>query len=208
MPREMAVLIWFAADDSSTSPRAPVYASSTKVAKPYAGQGTQDGVPFDIFNFDLDKAFWVQNLLSNFAYSRWKDAYPMIRKKIDEVQERIMGQVEQLDEKALAVYQDSGPIASVEMLTNFSVTAGESLHKEWTAFFGEVFTRFRDFSVIIPNEADSRGFTVGSPGLSDETKRRVVMETGTHYEVPVLGEETRRFRGNPREQKMVVDAVY
>ena len=58
MPRELAALIWFAVDDSSTSPRVPVYASSTTVAEPYAGKGTQDGVPGPMLKLDMKKAFW------------------------------------------------------------------------------------------------------------------------------------------------------
>lgn len=58
MPTELAALIWFAVDDSSTSPRVPVYASSTKVAEPYAGKGTQDGVPGPMLKLDMTKAFW------------------------------------------------------------------------------------------------------------------------------------------------------
>ena len=58
MPRELAALIWFAVDDSSTSPRVPVYTSSTMVAPPYAGKGTQDGVPGPMLKLDMKKAFW------------------------------------------------------------------------------------------------------------------------------------------------------
>jgi hypothetical protein len=63
MPRELATVLWFAVDDSSTSPRVPVYASSTQVAYPYAGKGTQDGVPFEAFKFDMRKAFWGEYVL-------------------------------------------------------------------------------------------------------------------------------------------------
>jgi dipeptidase len=58
MPRELAAIIWFAVDDSSTSPRFPFYTSSTSVAEPYAGKGTQDGVPGPMLTLDMKKAFW------------------------------------------------------------------------------------------------------------------------------------------------------
>ena len=64
MPRELAAILWFAVDDSSTSPRVPVYASSKEVAPPYAGKGTQDGVPGPMLKLDMTKAFWVQNMVS------------------------------------------------------------------------------------------------------------------------------------------------
>ena len=73
MPPELSVVSWFAVDDSSTSPRVPVYAASTRVSDPYSGKGTQDGVPGPMLNFNLKKAFWVQNMVSNLCYWRWKD---------------------------------------------------------------------------------------------------------------------------------------
>lgn len=62
MPRELAAVVWFAVDDSSTSPRFPFYASSTDVAEPYAGKGTQDGVPGPMLTLDMKKAFWGKPL--------------------------------------------------------------------------------------------------------------------------------------------------
>lgn len=183
MPRELATVIWFGVDDSSTSPRVPVYASSTVVPEAYAGRGTQDGVRFDIFDFDTKKAFWIQNLVSNFAYSRWEDCYPMIRKKVDEVHDAFETQIEQVDSAALNLYNEKGASMAVAYVTRFSVEAGADLQTQWTSFFGQLFTRFRDFSTIRPSE-NSRGFTIDSPGLSDDGKRRIVRETGTRYLVP------------------------
>lgn len=156
------------------------------VADAYAGRGTQDGVKFDIFNFDLTKSFWIQNLLSNFAYSRWKDCYPLIRYKIDEIHATFELQTHHVDEAALQLYKESGAPVAVEYVTMFTVEAMEDLQAEWTSFFGELFTRFRDFSTILPDpDPDNpRGFTIESPGLSEDMKRRIVMETGTRYQVP------------------------
>jgi dipeptidase len=82
MPPELSALLWFCVDDSSTAPRVPVYASSTRIASPYAGKGSQDGVVTPLLKFDLSKAFWVQNMVSNFCYYRWKDVYPIVRFKM------------------------------------------------------------------------------------------------------------------------------
>ena len=66
MPRQLSALIWFAVDDSSTSPRVPVYASSTMVPMPYAGKGTQDGVPGPMLKLDMKKAFWGKLFLPSY----------------------------------------------------------------------------------------------------------------------------------------------
>jgi hypothetical protein len=124
-------------------------------------------------------------MVSNFAYSRWNDAYPFVRKRIDEIHAKFANQVKEVDNTALAMYHDNSPLAAVEMVTEFSVLAGDKLHEEWLDFYGELFARFRDFSTIVPNAEDTRcGCTATEPGMSEGDKRRIVMETGTHYQVP------------------------
>lgn len=216
MPPELAVLIWFASDDTSTSPRVPVYASSTKVATPYAGKGTQDGVPAPMLELDLTKAFWVQNMVSNLAYWRWKDAYPILRTKIDAIHEEFVAQVAKVDAEALNLYQTHGAGAAVDYVTDYSVKAADSLHQTWMGVYGELFTRFRDFSTIVSKPDDTRcGCEVQEPGMSDETKKRIILETGTHYEVLNGGREgpttkTRLGGGNigPEKPAPPVKTVY
>ncbi|KAG7360414.1 peptidase U34 dipeptidase family protein [Nitzschia inconspicua] len=206
MPRELAALIWFGVDDSSTSPRLPVYASSKMVPEAYAGKGTQDGVKFDIFKFDMKKAFWIQNLVSNFAYSRWNDCYPTVRHKIDEIHAAFAYQVAHVDAKALDLYKKQDASVAVDFVTMFTAEAGEDLQREWTAFFGDLFTRFRDFSIILPDPDSSRGFTIESPGLSEEVKRRIVMETGTRYQVRQQYGETPGLRWGGQATEVLVKA--
>lgn len=185
MPLELAALVWFAVDDSSTSPRVPVYGSSTQVAAPYAGKGTQDGVPGPILRLDMGKAFWVQNMVSNLAYSRWREAYPFVRQKIDSMQADFQAQVEMADKKALELYYNESPAAAVAFVTQFSVDSGQQLHQQWLDFYGDVFVRFRDFSTIVADGKNTRcGCEVQQPGLTDKNKQRIVMETGAHYEIP------------------------
>ena len=136
MPRELSALLWFAVDDSSTAPRVHVYASSTAIADPYAGKGTQDGVPGPMMKFDLSKAFWVQNMVSNFAYWRWNDAYPMVRERIDQIHTGFLQQVNIVDEKALDLYHSQGPDAAIKYVTDFGLKAGSDLHEKWLDFYG------------------------------------------------------------------------
>ena len=124
-------------------------------------------------------------MVSNLAYWRWDDAYPIVRSKIDDIQERLQSQVIDVDAAALAAYLGTSPTAAVEIVTEFGVLAGEKLHEEWLEFYGDLFVRFRDFSTIIPKADNAKcGCEVEQPGLSDENKDRIVEETGTHYEIP------------------------
>lgn len=184
MPEELSALVWFAVDDSSTSPRVPVFGSNRRIAEPYAGKGTQDGVPAPVFQFDLNKAFWAQNMVSNFCYYRWQDAYPVVRDRIDKMQRSLKVHVDNLDEQILKMYKEEGADAAVEFVTEFSVNTANIIHKEWLDFYGELFVRFRDFHVITPKEGEpSCGCDAKEPGLAEAAKKRIIDETGSHYEV-------------------------
>jgi len=186
MPPELAAITWFAVDDSSTAPRVPIYASSRRISKAYSGVvgggGAQDGVMQPILEFDLTKAFWVQNMVSNFVYPRWLDIYPVLRHKIDTVHEAFIEVVAKVDKRALAIYHDKGVQESIDHVTNHGVDAGDKMHAIWLQFYGELFVRFRDFFEIVPNENNPGcGCEVKEGGIAEPWKKRIVDETGSHY---------------------------
>lgn len=188
MPPEISALIWFAVDDSSTSFRTPVYGSATAVPKPYAGKGAQDGVTTPLLTFDLRKAFWVQNMVSNFCYARWKDVYPVVRRKIDSLQQELLDQTALVDQVALKTYKEQGSAKAVAYVTQFGCNMGMRLHRNWMDFYGELFARFRDYYTIVPKEGEPVcACQALEPGLSDDAKRRIVEETGDHYKVVGAG---------------------
>jgi len=188
MPPELSALLWFATDDSSTSPRVPIYGSNRRVADAYAGKGTQDGVPAPLLQLDTTKAFWVQNMVSNFCYARWQDAYPVVREKIDTIQRSLEEHVKTTDHQLLKLYQDKGAEEAVEFATQFSVHTATTIHQQWTAFFGDLFVRFRDFHIITEQPGEpSCGCNAKEPGLSEAVKERIIEETGNHYEVSTNG---------------------
>jgi dipeptidase len=211
MPAPLSALVWFACDDSSTSPRVPVYGSSTRISPAYAGKGPQDGVVSPLLKLDLSKAFWVQNMVSNFAYYRWKDVYPILRHKIDQMQSDLLQKVAIVDERAMKAYDEEGVEAAVSYVSNFSWNAGNTVHRLWMEFYGDLFVQFRDFYTIVPKEGDPLcGCEAKEPGLSEAMKKRIVDETGDHYKVvtdakavPVL----RGDRGGPERMNVQVSVM-
>jgi dipeptidase len=198
MPAELSSLTWFASDDSSTAPRVPVYSSSVVIPKAYAGKGSQDGVVEPILKFDLTKAFWVQNMVSNFAYFRWNDIYPVVRRKIEALQLDFEKKVSMVDQRAVELYNEKGVDEAVKYLTLFSVNAGNKLHEMWFEFYGELFVTFRDFYTILAKEnSPGCGCQAIEPGLSSETKARVVKETGNHYKVMGGSEDHPDLKASP-----------
>jgi dipeptidase len=184
MPTPLATVLWFACDDSSTSPRVPVYSSSTTLSKAYYGKGSQDGVITPLLQFDQSKAFWVQNMVSNFAYFRWNEVYPVLRQKIDDLHTDLVSKLALADQRALQAYQEGGTEKAVAHVSLFSRNVGDAVHKRWMEVFGELFVRFRDFYNIVPKQDEPVcGCEALEPGLSEETKKRIVEETGERYKV-------------------------
>lgn len=184
MPPPLAAVSWYALDDSSTAPRLPVYGSSQKIAPPFAGQGSQDGVVTPLLQLNLEKAFWVQNMVSNFCYGRFKDTYPLVRTKIDLIQTDFERQVQLVDQTALKAYHEQGTDAAIARVTLFGINTGNKLHEIWIEFYGHLFVQFRDFWTIVPEQDEpSCGCRAQEPGLSEAVKGRIVRETGDHYRV-------------------------
>lgn len=185
-PPPISSLLWFAVDDSSTSPRFPVYGCSTSVSKAYGGKGTQDGVPSPLLKFDLGHAFWVQNMVSNFVYSRWRDAYPVLKEELARVQSSFYSQVQAIDAKLIDLQSSNGNVFSEDMVTlatQFSVSAGDEMHKSWLEFYGVLFSRFRDFFEILPDEKEPTcNCQVNEVGFTASWKEMVIKETGARYE--------------------------
>jgi len=197
-PAPISSLLWFAVDDSSTAPRFPVYGCSRNVSIAYSGIGTQMGSPSPLLDFDMGKAFWVQNMVSNFVYSRWSDAYPFLQNKLASVHQHFKQEVKIIDEQLMAVYDPNDLDWVIDHATRFSEQAGDWLHKEWTSFYGVLFARYRDFFIIEEQKDEPVcNCKVKESGFSDEWKEKIVKETGGHYQcmdekvVPdlILGEQ-------------------
>jgi len=184
MPQELSSVLWFAADDSSTSPRFPIYGSSTSIPAPFAGKGPQDGAPSPILKFDITKAFWVQNLLSNFVYLRWNDIYPQVLIKRRDLLHSFEKKITAVDTKAQHLYE-TDVTEAIRYVTNFSNEAGWLVHNEWYTFFGQLFTKYRDFYTISSNPKDTAcQCDVEEIGFDDDWKKLIADQTGSRYKVP------------------------
>ena len=84
LPAPIRAVEWFAPDDSSTSPRVPVYGGNKRIPHSFGslvGQTPGGGVDYapvaDGFTMSLDSAFWVWNLVSGGRASLAPQAAPV-----------------------------------------------------------------------------------------------------------------------------------
>lgn len=108
----------------------------------------------------------------------------MVRDRIDKIQKTLLLHVDNLDDQILRLYKEKGAEAAVQFATQFSVNTANIIHQEWFDFYGELFVRFRDFHVITADPGEpSCECNAQEPGLSEAVKKRIIDETGNHYEV-------------------------
>jgi dipeptidase len=198
MPKELAAVLWFGVDDSSTTVHFPIYGSATRMPEKFYGQGPQDGVVPPMMSFSFDSAFYVFNMVANFAYSRWDLVYSGdIYDKIVGMENAFAAEIASLDKVASALYTAEGAAAAVELTTAYSVKAGNQLVTDWLAYFGELFVKYRDGYVITANEAStSCGCATANAGYPTAWYDRIARDTGGHY-----------FYGNPETGELGSEIV-
>ncbi|MCF0207305.1 MAG: C69 family dipeptidase, partial [Bacteroidales bacterium] len=140
LPDVIGAINWFGVDDCATTVYVPMFASIVEV--PYAyreGNGS-------IMNFSADAAFWIFNLVSNYAYTRYCDIFPEIQSVRKKLHEEFKNEIAKMDSdlKAEAL---SNPQDVSKKLTEFSAMASEKTMKTWTKLFTDLFVKYMDGNI-------------------------------------------------------------
>ncbi len=182
MPAKLAGLLWFGVDDSSTTVHFPIYGAATRVPESFASKGPQDGVVPPMMTFSMQSAFYVFNLVANWAYSRWDLIYPEVYSEILRREKQFAADIASLDKEAALLLAAKGEAAAVELVTAYSVAVGNGLVAEWGQFFGQLFVKFRDGYVVTADPASkSCGCSPVSASYPQPWFDRIVRDTQDHY---------------------------
>jgi hypothetical protein len=92
--------------------------------------------------------------------------------------------VAKADQEALTLF-NSEPAEAIEYLTTFSNDIGDQLLKDWFAFFGQLFVKYRDgYITTAAPEVPVCGCSTSSAKYQDEWYNRIAEDTGDLYLVP------------------------
>mmetsp|Transcript_26971 Transcript_26971/g.45489 ORF Transcript_26971/g.45489 Transcript_26971/m.45489 type:complete len:164 (-) Transcript_26971:233-724(-) len=158
-----------------------------------------------MMQFSLDSAFYVFNLVSNWAYSRWDAIYADVYQKIIEKESVYFDMVQAVDREVSAALAAGHRDQAVEMMTKFSTEIGDNLLREWFTFFGELFVKYRDGYVTTAAPAvPVCGCETNNLRYNDAWYDRIVEDTGDHYLVPPSaaddGQKKRKFKSIPKNE--------
>ena len=216
LPAPIRAVTYFAPDDSSTSPRTPVYGGATRIPCGFGslvGQTPGGGVACapvaDGFTMNLNSAFWIWNLVGNIAFSeRYATAYPLVIDTASLVQTRAFDAVQRTDADFLALWPVD-PAAAIEFATTFGEEYGSTMLQEWTDFWYFLFATFRDGGILTRSTAHQcgPGETVNCTaklqpssnevGYDDMWRQRIVTESpqnAARYRVPDGADVTTKLR--------------
>lgn len=175
LPDEVGGILWFSVDDAGSTVYFPMYSSATRVPETFAvGNGK-------MMTFSWNSAFWIFNLVSNWAYTKYNHIHPEIREKQLALEKRYTEEVKNVDKAALELLKKDNKLA-VEFLTQYSVRTGNELVNTWKEFFTYLFMKHMDGNIkeYIPGEQNPK---VVQPGYDERWKRNVIEETSNKLRV-------------------------
>lgn len=176
LPNHIGGILWFGVDDTYSTVYVPMYCGITNVPTCFAeGNGS-------MMEFSDSSAFWIFNQVSNFAYTRYKDIIPEIRTVQKNLEHSFMDSIKVIDDRTIAAY-NNGQENYRDILTSFSVDAGNFTFKTWKELYRYLFTKYMDGNIKtkIPTERNPK---VKQPGYSQEFYKLIVKETGDKFKFP------------------------
>lgn len=185
LPDPIGGINWFSVDDAATSVYVPFYAGMQKAPEAFAeGNGS-------MYEWSETSAFWIFNMVSNFAYLRYNLIEPDIRKAMKELDDKFKKETAEMDQKAKALYQSS-PWRAKKLVSDYSINAGQYTFERWKELFQFIFMKYVDGNV--KPEKNGEFLTNGTgvvnvefPGYPESFYRSIVEETGD--KLLVLGQD-------------------
>ena len=172
LPDPVGGVYWFTPDDCYTSCFLPLYCGINDLPEPY--------VTGDYSHFSWDSAWWLFNMVSNLTYDRWSRILPDVQVAQKESEANFQRAVATVDRLAAAMYAED-PDAARELLTHFSVSAGERLFESWRDLATFILTKHVDGYVRDENDRP-RGVS-----YPEEWLRHVVEQRPGRFELPQAG---------------------
>ena len=181
LPDPIGGIFWFGVDDAATTVYAPFYCGMTRVPETFAeGNG-------DMLSYSDNAAFWVFNLVANFAYLRYDMMSKDIIKVQQELENRYVTYTPAIDKAALALYE-TDPAMAVEFITDYSVDVGNEVFRKWKELSNFLLVKYMDGNVKQEKDGEflrnPHGYPMPPehPGYPEWWLRKLIDETGDKFE--------------------------
>ncbi|MDR2169412.1 MAG: C69 family dipeptidase [Planctomycetaceae bacterium] len=171
LPDHIGGILWYGVDDSFLTCYFPLYCGITELPKSFAIGSIRE--------FSWDSAWWVTNLLSNYANLKYSIITPDIIKVQKELETKFFNLQKPVEKTAAEIYK-TNPELSKQYLTDYSVAQAELVAARWKKLAVDTFTKHNDGYVRTtegkyPNEASA---------YPEEWLKRVLNEKPTNFKLP------------------------
>ena len=138
MPEGTKGILWFGVDDTYSTVYVPMYCSIAKVPHCFEeGNG-------NMTTYSETSAFWLFNLVTNMAYSRYSDMIQDIRKQQNKLELGFIDEVAQVDRR---LKSESDPAKRIEIMTQFSTAKAEQTMMTWKKLSQYLLVKYIDGNV-------------------------------------------------------------
>lgn len=180
LPDAVGGVFWFGTDDTNTCVYMPLYCSLTQVPMQFTVG--------DLYEFDMNSNFWMNNWVANQAYNRYDLMIPDIRKVQNGLEEKYRDSRHASEEQLLPL-AEAGMMGELTTLVNIEAAA---IAKESTDCYRKLaeflMVKFLDGNVKKQNEDGSfkrndYGLPASPewPGYDKKYYENIVKETGDHF---------------------------
>jgi dipeptidase len=174
LPNPIGGVYWYGVDDTYTTCYVPLYCSINDLPEHFTKGDLQD--------FSWDSAWWVFNFVSNYANLRYSDMVKDIKKVQSKLEGQFMSLQPIIEKTALELY-NTNPELLTSYLTNYSVSQGEEVVKQWIELGEFLLTKYNDGYV-----KDENGRPRGL-GYPVEWLKKVIEEKPDQFKIPEWGED-------------------
>lgn len=178
LPDLVGGVLWYGVDDTYLTCYFPLYCCITELPESFATGSIE--------RFQWNSAWWVFNLVSNYANLKYSAISPEIisvQKELESKFFALQGPVE----KTAAELMQSDPNLTQQYLTEYSVMQAESVAKRWRQLAEDIFTKYNDGYIRSDDgKYPNTGPNVGYP---DGWLQRVLKERPEQYKLPGIREK-------------------
>ncbi|MDR3232936.1 MAG: C69 family dipeptidase [Planctomycetaceae bacterium] len=178
LPDRIGGVLWYGVDDNYLSCYFPLYCGITEVPPSFAGGS--------IRQFSWDNAWWVFNLLANYANVKYARISPEIIAVQKELESKFFALQKPVEQTAAELMR-SDPKLAQQYLTDYSVMQAELVAARWKKLAESVFTKYNDGYI---RSDDGKYPKEGDP-YPEGWLRRVLKEKPEQFKLPQVTEQVK-----------------
>ncbi|MBL7971351.1 MAG: C69 family dipeptidase [Prolixibacteraceae bacterium] len=183
LPNPVGGILWFGVDDTYSTCYVPMYCGITEIPQCFkVGNG-------DLLTYSETSAFWVFNVVSNFAYLRYDAMIPDILKVQKNLEDKFVAYTPSVDVAAQNLWNAGKKSETLQFLTDYSVNQANGMTSEWKKLSQYLFVKFIDGNIkkekngVFERTETGMPANPDQPGYPEWWKKVIVDQTGDHLKM-------------------------